>query len=295
MSKTNIRPAPRSALCVPGDQPGKLEKAFATDADQIVVDLEDAVAPHRKAIARETVAAFLAGADLRRTTVRINAVDTPWWHDDLAAIAEAAPQLESIVLPKAERLSDALELEEAASRLAFDNPSGSTLRIQALIETAVGVRDLSGLLAGCGSIDSVIIGYADLAVDLRRPVGLPGGRAWLALQDRVVVIARAAGVAAIDGPWFDFRDRDSCVAANEHAAAMGFDGKWVIHPAQVDDVNESFTPSQAAVEHAKRVIEAFGDAVSSGTGAVGLEGAMIDLPVVEAARQVVKRAEASRR
>jgi citrate lyase subunit beta/citryl-CoA lyase len=285
MTDDGRRPAPRSALCVPGDEPAKLHKAFASDADQVVIDLEDAVAPARKIAARNTVADFLAEAGeatLGRATVRINAVGSPWWRDDLSALAASAPGLRDVVVPKTERAADLIELDAVLG--------GVPLGIQALVETALGVRDLPDLLAASDRIVSVVIGYADLAVDLRRPVGRPANPAWLSVQDRVVVVTRAAGVAPIDGPWFDFRDRDACVAADVHAAALGFDGKWVIHPGQVADVNAAFTPTAEQVERAQAVVAAFDTALASGAGTVGLEGVMLDRPVVESARQVIGRA-----
>ncbi len=282
--------AARSCLCVPADDPNKLGKALTSAADQVVVDLEDAVSPDRKLIARDIAVDMLSTNQSRDVVVRINGLTTDWWHDDLAAIVRTGVGISGVVVPKAESEAELRELEVELAKLEAGRDR--RLELHLLIETARGLLNLDQLLAGSERATAVILGYADLAVSLQRPVGGPAAPTWLPVQNHLLVAARAHGVLAIDGPWFDFRDDPSCEAANAHAAAFGFDGKWVIHPSQIAGVNAAFTPSAEAFARARRIVEAFDS--GGDNSVIAVDGTMVDKPVVDAARLILARFENAR-
>jgi len=157
-----------------------------------------------------------------------------------------------------------------------------------LIESARGLRDLDTLPVGSRRATAIILGYADLGVSLQRPVGRPAATTWLAVQDRLLVSARAHNIRAIDGPWFDFPDTQACDAANAHAAGYGLDNRWVIHPSQINGVNAAFTSSPDAVNRAQRIVDAFERATDA---VVAVDATMVDKPVVDAARLVLSKKE----
>jgi citrate lyase subunit beta/citryl-CoA lyase len=282
--------AVRSCLCVPADHAGRLGKALTSSADQVVVDLEDAVAADSKEVAREIAVRILRENQLRNVVVRINAVGTRWWHDDLAAIVGSKVGITGVVVPKAEDVGQLQELEQELTHL--ETGSGQHLEVHLLVESALGLQDLNRLLDRSERATAVILGYADMAVSLQRPLGGPAAPTWLPVQNHLLVTARAHGVQAIDGPWFDFRDTASCAAANAHSAAFGFDGKWVIHPSQISSVNAAFTPSADAIARAQKVIDAF-EKIGAEGAVLAVDGTMVDKPVVEAARLVLARSHAA--
>jgi citrate lyase subunit beta/citryl-CoA lyase len=290
MPSTEVSAA-RSSLCVPADDLRKIEKALSSDADQIVVDLEDAVGMHRKEAARQIAVDALAKGHGRNVVVRINGLDTRWWRDDLCVIVNKDIGISGIVVPKAEVADQLAELTSELEML--ESGPGLRFELHLLIETARGLLDIDQLLTGCPRATAVVLGYADLAVSLQRTLGRPAAPAWIPVQNDLLVAARAHGVRAIDGPWFDFKDGAACAAANAHAAAFGFDGKWVIHPGQIAGVNEAFSPDAEAVERALRIVEAFDNSVSDSVLAV--DGLMVDKPVVEAARLVLAKSALARR
>jgi len=265
---------PRSVLCVPGSSARMLDKALSSAADQVVIDLEDAVSPDAKNDARALTAAFLSDlADRDRVAVRVNGRGTEWSQADLESVG---PLVRSVVLPKVESGDD----------LAFADallPDG--VQVQALIESAAGLVRLDEICAASTGLSALIIGYADLGVSLQRGSGCPPSQ-WIPAQERVLWAARAAGIAAIDGPHLGVRVDEEFTAAVQHAAAVGFDGKWVIHPAQIDTVNEAFSPTQSEIDWARRVIEAL-----DGAGAVQLDGRMLDEALAAGARRVLARAK----
>jgi len=257
--------SPRSILCVPGSSERMLHKAFSSPlvetVDEVVIDLEDAVLPADKDAARDLAVRFLQA---HRGAVRVNGVGTPWIDDDLAAVGELAS---SIVLPKVEAAADV----EYVGR-----------PVQALIESAIGLVRLEDICRTSNLI-GLIIGYADLSASLHRRTVSPDQ--WRPAQEHVLWAARARGVQAIDGPHLGVHVDEEFTASVEHAARAGFDGKWVIHPAQLEVVNRAFSPSEAEVEWAQRVVAAL-----DGAGAVQLDGRMLDEAVAVSARRVLARA-----
>ena len=289
--------ARRSCLSVPGSSAAMLAKAPLRGADEVIVDLEDAVATSAKDEARDTVVAALREPQWEgvRTSVRVNAARTPWCHSDIVAMASAARGPDSIIVPKVESRGDLefvdrlLDGAEAAAQTGR-----APLRVQALIETAAGVARLDEIAGAAPRLDALILGYADLSASLGRAAGARAELdSWRAIQDAILVAARTHDVAAIDGPYLGIKVDEGFTAAAERARDMGFDGKWAIHPAQVAALNELFTPSDEEVEHARAVIAALADAErEGGAGAVALDGQMLDEAVRVAALRVLARAGA---
>lgn len=281
----------RSCMVVPASSSRKLEKAAQLTVDEVVIDLEDAVAPAAKADARGAVGELLAGrrSPFDAVAVRINARATPWFEDDVALLASIPLRPLSVVLPKVEGPQD---VEVLAERLdAAEAGSGEAIRIQALIETAAGVAQAGDVAAAGGRLESLILGYADLAASLgRSPAIAREPRSWLAVQDAVLIAARSHGLQAIDGPWLGTAVDAPFRAAAEHARDLGFDGKWAIHPAQVETLDRLFTPAPAEVERARLVLATLQQAEREGEGAVALDGEMLDEAIAVAARRLLVRA-----
>lgn len=267
------------SLVVPGSSERMLTKARALPVDELVFDLEDAVTADRKPEALELVLAALgAGAAAQRVAVRINAPASPWAEAELSALAGASARPDSVVVPKAE---DPGELAGVIGRL-------DGIGVQALIETAAGLSRVDQLVSQPG-VEGLILGYADLAVSLgRTPTGAANPDLWLAVQDRFLIAARAAGVRAIDGPFLTIRDAHGLQRSAGRAAELGFDGKWAIHPDQVPAITDAFRPDEAAITHARQVIAAL--RARPGQGAVQLNGAMVDEPIRLAALRTLERA-----
>lgn len=295
MSEVNVAQATRrSTLCVPAGDDRKLAKALASGADEVVVDLEDAVARDDKDRARAQLADFdFAGAGMPEgvvVAVRVNAPGSPWCHRDLEAVA-ALPVVTSVVLPKVESRADVGFAERLLDGIEAEVGRAVPLGIQALVETAAGVLGLPDVVSDVRRLVSVIVGYADLAASLGRDRDVDPS-SWRGVQDAVVMNARAAGVTAIDGPFLGVAVDEDFRAAVDAAVRLGFDAKWVIHPRQVEGVNDRFTPSSARVDHARRVLATLDAAAVRGSGAAVVDGALVDEAMAKDARRVLAKAGA---
>lgn len=271
----------RAVLVAPGSDDRKAGKALTSAADEVVLDLEDAVTPDRKPAARDLITPLVRehGAD-RTVSVRINGRGTEWFEDDLRACAELGSALASIVFPKVESADDLVE----ADRILGEN---SDVRIQALIETPAGVQNIDEIAAG-PRVAGVIIGYADLGAALGRTrTALP--EHWLYVQDRILHAARSTGVQAIDGPFLGIADDDAFRHSAQWVSDLGFDGKWVIHPSQIESAAAAFTPTREQVEAARKVLAALEEAEARGAGAAQLDGQMLDEAVAVAARRTLTK------
>jgi citrate lyase beta subunit len=280
--------APRSCLSVPGTDDRKIRKGWDSEADEIVLDLEDAVRASRKAEARQMLTALpgrrRAGA---RVAIRVNAARTAWCHLDVVASAGPDGPLESIVLPKAESAGDLEFLDRLLDGVEAASGRTQPLGVQALIETAKGLANLREIATASPRLRTLILGYADLGASLGRTAD-----SWSYAQDAVLVAARSAGLEAIDGPNLGVADDEEFHRCVLRARELGFDGKWVIHPRQIGTVNAVFTPGTDEVARATAVLDALR---GTEAGAVELEGCMIDEAVAVAARRVLARAEAANR
>ncbi|MGQ4618623.1 aldolase/citrate lyase family protein [Nocardia sp. R7R-8] len=283
-----VRPPRRSVLCVPGGDERKIRKALSAGADQVVIDLEDAVAPAGKDGARALLDTFEWGdpGALPPIAVRVNAPRSRWCHRDVEAVVSSRIPASAIVLPKVESPGD---LEFADRLLAGIESAAGAVRplvVEALIETAEGLGRVEQIAAAGPRLSALIIGYADLAASLGRAAGSEP-MLWVAAQDRVLTAARANGLDAVDGPHLGVEIDDDFRTGVSHAARIGFDAKWAIHPRQLETINFAFQPTSAQVDHARRVVEALAAAHGGGRGAVELDGQMIDEAVATAARRTL--------
>lgn len=269
----------RSVLYLPGANTRALEKARTLPCDSLILDLEDAVAPANKPAARANVAAAIGagGFGYREIVVRVNGLDTPWGQDDLQAIASL--DLAAVLFPKVDSVAAVQEL-----LAGLDAAGGDKLPVWLMIESPASILNVPAIACASPRIDALVAGTSDLVQALRARHTAGRENLAFALQ-QCVTAARAAGIDVLDGVHLDFRNSDSfrqaCVAARD----MGFDGKTLIHPAQIDIANECFGPDPAAVSHAGRVLETWQAALADGRGVAELDGQLIEnLHAAEAER-----------
>ena len=276
----------RSVLYIPGSKARALEKAMGLPADAIIFDLEDAVAPDEKGKARVLLAETLQGRDYgaRAKLVRINALSSEWGAEDLDVIASARP--EAILLPK---VDTAAHVEDLARRLDA-RPETAETQIWAMMESPMGVLNALSI-AQAPRMAGVVMGTNDLAKDMGcrfRPDRLP----LLSALQLPLMAAKSAGIVAVDGVYNAFKDADGLRAECEQGRDMGFDGKTLIHPAQLDIANEVFAPTDAEVTTARRQIAAFEEAKARGEGVAVVDGKIVENLHIVTAQQTLARAEA---
>ncbi len=275
-----------------------LAKAPTLAADEVVIDLEDAVAPSAKAQARAAVTAAIAQEDWegRGVAVRINGPVTRWCHRDVIDIvAGAGDGLGSLVVPKAESPTDLEFVDRLAGMVEQEIDRTAPVGLQALIETATGLRHIHAIAHASARLEALIVGYADLSASLGLPPEdeSPGDR-WHHVVATVLIAARDAGLQAIDGPHLAIKDLEGFRAAAQRARALGYDGKWALHPTQIEVLNDLFAPSAEEREQARAVLDALEAAEREGRGVVMLDGEMIDEASRMLAAQVVARDEAAK-
>jgi citrate lyase subunit beta/citryl-CoA lyase len=280
-----LRPR-RSVLYMPAANDRALEKAQSIPADAIIFDLEDAVAPDAKPDARAKAVAAVTSGDYgnRELTIRCNGLDTQWGADDVAAAGPAAPS--AVVIPKV----DSVEYLDRVSAILDDAGAPGAVRIWAMIETPRAVFDVRAIAAH-PRVAVLVMGTNDLAKELRAPL-VPGRHPLVPHLATALLAARESGKVILDGVYNDVKDADGFAAECRQGMEMGFDGKTLIHPSQVDPANETWAPSADDVEYAQRVIAAFDDAVADGRGVVTVDGRMIENLHVDNARRVLATAQA---
>ena len=274
-----------------------LAKARTLPADEVVIDLEDAVVPTQKDDARAATVTALRedGWHARSIAVRVNGTGTPWFEPDVRELAENAGEaLDTIILPKSEAASGLEQVELLLESSEAGTDRSRPLGLQALIETARGLVHVNEIAASSPRLEALIIGYADLAASLGRPPGLRHDPdRWTWALDAVVVAARAAGIQAIDGPHLQIADLDGLRAAAARSRELGYDGKWALHPSQIDPLMEIFSPSAEELEAARAILSALESAEGEGgAGAAMLDGEMVDEASRKLALQVLARAPA---
>ncbi len=280
----------RSLLFTPADSLRKLEKGAQLGNDTIILDLEDAVAPDRKAQARDNLVTALAGIDFGKTEclVRVNSPDTEYFTADLEAVAGAIP--DGIVIPK---VTTAAQIHTAADYLtaveqSYGRASGS-IRIFALIETALGVMNLKEIAQASPRLDGLLFGAEDLAVNLGTSRTKAGWEIYHA-RAAVVMSAAAYGLQAIDMVFVDLHDVNGLKEEAVFARQLGYLGKMAIHPGQTAIINQVFSPTVEEVERAQQLVAAYQAQAAAGSGAFALDGRMVDKPIVLAAEQLLQRA-----
>jgi malyl-CoA/(S)-citramalyl-CoA lyase len=306
----------RSELAVPGSNPSMFEKAAKSHADIIFLDLEDAVAPDDKEKARVNIIAGLNDVDWGSKTmmIRINGLDTHYMYRDVVDIVEACPRLDMILIPKVGVPADVYALDMLVTQIETAKKRSKRIGFEVLIETALGMANVEAIAQASKRLEAMSFGVADYAASTRARTTVIGGvnpdygvlsdkdaqgkrtffwgDQWHAAQTRMMVACRAYGLRPIDGPFGDFSDRDGYLAAARRAAVLGYEGKWAIHPSQIELANEVFTPSDAEVTKAKRVVEAMQQAAKEGKGAVSLDGRLIDIASIRMAQALLDKAKA---
>jgi malyl-CoA/(S)-citramalyl-CoA lyase len=306
----------RSELAVPGTNVRAMEKAPALGADLVFLDLEDAVAPDDKERARENVIRALNDHDWSgcSVSVRINGLDTHYCYRDIVEVVErAGDALDTILIPKVGSRSDVdfvaimLDQIEVAAGLARIN-------LHVLIETAMGMANVEAIArARPDRLEAMVFGVADYAASVQARTTTIGGSnpdyavltdpdadgarerhwgdQWHFGISRMVAACRAYGLRPIDGPFGDFGDRDGYLSAARRAAALGCEGKWAIHPSQVELANEVFSPNEAEVDRARRILDAMEEAAKEGKGAVSLDGRLIDAASIRMAENLMAKVQ----
>lgn len=287
----------RSSHFVPGANERMLEKSIATDADSLVLDLEDAVTPDNKDSARATVAGWLADVDFgaKERVVRINPLDTPWCAADVAETMVSPP--DAYLVPKVNDAAEVAQLDAMIARweLEHGHPPGGVVLLVLGTETPQGLLNI-GELASHSRVDALSWGAEDLSAAMGSKANRDATGAYLPVFEyaRVMCLvgATAWGKQPLDTVYVDFRDSDGLAAECATSAAMGFTGKITIHPAQIDIVNAAFTPSDAELADARELLEAFAEAEAAGLMAFAHKGQMVDVPHLTRARKIVATSEA---
>jgi malyl-CoA/(S)-citramalyl-CoA lyase len=311
----------RSELAVPGTNTRAMEKAPSLGADVVFLDLEDAVAPDDKEQARANVIEALGALDWGGTavSVRINGLDTHWCYRDLVDVVEArGGVIDTVLVPKVGSPSDvefvATLLDQMEQRNGWE---ASRIGIHILIETAAGMANVEAISrARPDRLEAMVFGVADYAASVQaRTTNIGGanpdysvltdpaadgsrethwGDQWHFGISRMVAACRAQGLRPIDGPFGDFADADGYRSAARRAGALGCEGKWAIHPSQVELANEVFTPTEAEVDRAGRILQAMEEGAKQGKGAVSLDGRLIDAASIRMAENLMRKVEQMR-
>ena len=294
----------RSELAVPASNPAMIDKAAESAADYVFLDLEDAVAPPEKEQARRNAVQALNDIDWaangKTVSVRINGLDTHYMYRDVVDVMEqAGDRVHTLLVPKVGVPADLYMVDALANQIETGTGVQTRVGLEALIETALGMANVEAIAQFGGRLEALHFGVADYAASLRaRTVNIGGlnpdypGDQWHAAISRMTVACRAYGVRAIDGPFGDFGDPEGYKAGARRAAALGCEGKWAIHPSQVAMANDVFSPPEAEVTRAQRIIEELRAAEAAGQGAASLDGKMIDAASEKMARNVLDVAEA---
>jgi len=308
MSHTRVEPArqrlQRSELAVPGSNAAMFVKALDGEADYVFLDLEDAVAPGDKEQARANVIRGLLEHDWRERgktiCVRINGIDTHYMYRDVVDVVEqAGHRLDTVLIPKVGVAADVYLVDALLTQIEAARRIPHRIGIDVLIETALGMANVEAIAQSSRRLEALHFGVADFAASCRaRTVVIGGlnpdypGDQWHASLSRMLVACRAYGLRPIDGPFGDFKDPEGYRLAARRAAALGFEGKWAIHPSQIGLANEVFSPPAVEVDRATRILAALEEAARQGRGAAQLDGRMIDAASARMAQNVVDMAQA---
>jgi len=306
----------RSELAVPGSNPAIFEKAAKSAADIVFLDLEDAVAPDDKEQARKNIVQALNDMDWGTKTmmVRINGLDTHYMYRDVIDVVENCARLDMLLIPKVGVAQDVYAIDMLVTQIEQAKKRTKRLGFEVLIETALGMANVEAIAQSSRRLEAMSFGVADYAASTRARTTVIGGvnrdygvltdrnergereyywsDPWHAAQTRMMVACRAYGLRPIDGPFGDFGDADAFIAAAKRAAVLGYEGKWAIHPSQIELANQVFTPSETEVTRARRIVDAMAQAAREGKGAVSLDGRLIDIASIRMAEALLAKADA---
>ena len=296
----------RSELAVPGSSPQMFEKAAQSKADYVFLDCEDAVVPDDKEQARKNIICALNDIDWQRKTVsvRINGLDTHYMYRDVVDILEqAGNNLDTILIPKVGTPQDVYAIDMLVTQIETAMGLKKKIGLECLIETALGGANVMQIAQASPRLEALHFGVADYAASMRARTTIIGGLnqdyicegalndQWHASQVNMLTACRAYGLRAIDGPFGDFSDSDAFIAAAKRVAVLGYEGKWAIHPAQIELANKIMSPPEAEVTRASNILKALEEAAKAGKGAAQLDGKMIDIASERMARNIIAQAE----
>jgi citrate lyase subunit beta/citryl-CoA lyase len=294
----------RSYLAVPGSNPTMIERAFKSAADYVFLDCEDAVAPPDKEQARKNIIQALNDLDWKgigkSVSVRINGLDTHYCYRDVVDIVEqAGAKLDTILIPKVGVPADVYAIESFTSQIEVAKSLPHKIGMEALIETPLGMANVEAIASANSRLESMHFGVADYsAFNKARTVVIGGlnpdypGDQWHFPLSRMTVACRAFGLRPIDGPFGGIDDPEGYKAACRRGAALGMEGKWAIHPSQIELANEIYSPTAAEVSKAERILVALKEAAAQGKGAASLDGKMIDAASEKMANHILATAAA---
>ena len=289
----------RSELAVPGSSPKMFEKAITSKADVVFLDLEDAVSPQDKIPSRQNIIKAIKEMNWKEKgktiSIRINSLDTHYMYRDVIEIVEeVGEKIDTILIPKAGSASDVYMVDCLLAQIEDNKKFKNKIGIECLIETALGMSNIKEIAKSSKRLEALHFGVADYAASLKARTVIIGGLnpdypgdQWHHGLSQLVMTCRAYGLRAIDGPFGDFNDKEAYIASAKRAAAIGFDGKWAIHPSQIDLANEVFSPPEKEVNKAIRILEELEKAAKEGKGAAQLDGRMIDAASARMAENIV--------
>ena len=307
----------RCQLFAPGIRPAVFEKAATSAADVINLDLEDSVSPADKPEARANVIKAISDVDWGKKTlsVRINGLDTPFWHRDVIDLLEqGGDRIDQIMIPKVGNAKDLYAVDALVTALEAANGRKKPIKFEVIIETAAGVMNCDEIAGATPRLVAMSLGAADYAASMgMQTTGIGGTQAdyymvenmradgaaravhfgdpWVYPMTKIVAACRAHGVLPVDGPFGDFSDDEGFLAQARRAAVLGMVGKWAIHPKQIALANSVFTPSEAKVAEAREILEAMAAAEKAGQGAAVYKGRLVDIASVRQAQVIVRQAE----
>jgi citrate lyase subunit beta/citryl-CoA lyase len=293
----------RTQLATPASDPDFMESASRSDADEVFLDLEDSVAPSAKAEAREPLIEAAQEHDWSDTILsfRMNGIDTRWWYDDIIeVVGRAGEYIDDIIVPKVAGPSDVHTVENLLEQVEENNGlEVGQIGLEPQIEDGEGMHSVHDIAHASDRLSSVIFGPGDYSAAM----GTPGldigqfpeypGHYWHHALSECNAAAKSAGLPCIDGPYADIDDAEGFRTSAERANMIGCDGKWAIHPSQIELSNEVFAPDPEVAERAERIVDAYAEAMAEGKGAVSVDGQMVDEATNKMAQDIVAKAHAA--
>ena len=291
----------RSELSTPASSERMIEKAAASDADLVFLDLEDSVSPNEKVAARAKVIHGLKTLDWGKKTraVRINDLETEYAYQDIISVVEEAGEyLDVLIVPKVKTARDVWWVDVLLTQIEKRLKRARRIGLEVLIEEVEAMLHVEEIARASSRLEAIIFGHIDYSASQGIDAKYAGndldsypGDLWHYARNRVVIAARAAGIDAIDGPYLDFKNTEGYRRECLRAKTLGMVGKWAIHPSQIAIANEVFSPSREEVERARKLDALYTEAQEKGLGAVAFEGKMIDVAVVRSARNIIRKAD----